>query len=63
MSAVVLVAKGELGYLETGDNDTKYGKWYGLNNQHYNRCVLMTQRFFITTTNFRRREDFLFFLN
>jgi hypothetical protein len=30
---VIDAAKGELGYQETGNNDTKYGKWYGLNNQ------------------------------
>lgn len=29
---VVDIAKAELGYKETGNNDTKYGKWYGLNN-------------------------------
>jgi cell wall-associated NlpC family hydrolase len=30
---VIDAANGELGYQETGNNDTKYGKWYGLNNQ------------------------------
>ncbi len=30
---VIDAAKSELGYQETGNNDTKYGKWYGLNNQ------------------------------
>jgi hypothetical protein len=30
---VIDAAKGELGYQETGNNNTKYGKWYGLNNQ------------------------------
>jgi cell wall-associated NlpC family hydrolase len=30
---VIDVAKNELGYQETGNNDTKYGKWYGSNNQ------------------------------
>lgn len=29
---VVSVARGELGYQEGANNDTKYGKWYGLNN-------------------------------
>ena len=29
---VVEIAKAELGYQEKGNNDTKYGKWYGLNN-------------------------------
>jgi len=30
--SVVEIAKAEIGYAETGNNDTKYGKWYGLNN-------------------------------
>ena len=30
---VIDAAKSELGYLETGNNDTKFGKWFGLNNQ------------------------------
>ena len=30
---VIDAAKNEIGYQETGNNDTKYGKWYGLNNQ------------------------------
>jgi len=30
---VIDAAKNELNYQETGNNDTKYGKWYGLNNQ------------------------------
>lgn len=47
MSAVVLVAKGELGYLETGDNDTKYGKWYGLNNQPW--CAMFVSWCFSNT--------------
>ena len=30
---VIDAAQNEVGYQETGNNDTKYGKWYGLNNQ------------------------------
>jgi hypothetical protein len=26
------IAKSQIGYQETGNNDTMYGKWYGLNN-------------------------------
>ena len=33
MNAIVDRAEFELGYLEKGDNETKYGAWYGLNNQ------------------------------
>ena len=31
--SVVEIAKAEIGTKETGNNDNKYGKWYGLNNQ------------------------------
>jgi cell wall-associated NlpC family hydrolase len=30
---VIDAAKSQIGYQETGNNNTKYGKWYGLNNQ------------------------------
>jgi cell wall-associated NlpC family hydrolase len=33
MIDVVAIAKSQVGYQETGNNDTMYGKWYGLNNQ------------------------------
>jgi hypothetical protein len=33
MSNVVDIAKAQIGYKETGNNDTTFGKWYGLNNQ------------------------------
>jgi hypothetical protein len=33
MNPIAEIAATQLGYVETGDNDTKYGKWYGLNNQ------------------------------
>ena len=29
---LIEIAKAELGYQEGANNDTKYGKWYGLNN-------------------------------
>lgn len=31
--SVVDIAKQEIGFQEGKNNDTKYGKWYGLNNQ------------------------------
>jgi cell wall-associated NlpC family hydrolase len=31
--SVVDITKQEIGYEETGNNNTKYGKWFGLNNQ------------------------------
>ena len=33
MVSVVEIAKAEIGTIEFANNDTKYGKWYGLNNQ------------------------------
>lgn len=47
--SVVDIAKSEIDYEETGNNNTKYGKWFGLNNQPwcaifvswcYNRAAL-----------------------
>ena len=32
MNNVVNIAKSQIGYTESGNNDTMYGKWYGLNN-------------------------------
>jgi len=46
---VAEAAKAELGYVEQGNNDNKFGAWYGLNNQPwcaifvswcYNRAAL-----------------------
>lgn len=31
--SVIEIAKAEIGTKETGNNDNKYGKWYGANNQ------------------------------
>lgn len=33
MTTVIEAAVSKLGYTETGDNDTMFGKWYGMNNQ------------------------------
>ena len=35
MTTVVDVARAEVGYQEGPNNDSKYGKWYGLNNQSW----------------------------
>ena len=35
MTTVVDIAKSQLGYQEGPNNDSKYGKWYGLNNQSW----------------------------
>ena len=33
MTTPLNIAKSQAGYQEIGNNDTMYGKWYGLNNQ------------------------------
>jgi len=33
MTQIEQIARLQIGYTETGNNDTMYGKWYGLNNQ------------------------------
>ena len=35
MPSLIEIAKAEIGYTETGNNDTKYGDWYELNNQDW----------------------------
>ena len=37
---IVDIASAELNYAETGDNNTKFGAWYGLNNQPW--CAIFT---------------------
>ena len=37
-SDIVEIAKAELGYREKGNNDTKYGLWYGMNNNPW--CMM-----------------------
>jgi hypothetical protein len=32
-AAMITMASSQLGYSETGNNDTAFGRWYGLNNQ------------------------------
>ncbi len=41
MTKVVEIAKAEIGNRETGNNDNKYGKWYGANNQPLSiKCLI-----------------------
>lgn len=44
MKTVQEIAKGYLGYTETGNNDTQFGKWYGLNNQPW--CAMAASKIF-----------------
>lgn len=38
---IIEIAKKEVGYKEGKNNDTKYGKWYGLNNQPWCMMFIM----------------------
>lgn len=41
VTKIIEIAKKEVGYKEGKNNDTKYGKWYGLNNQPW--CMIFIQ--------------------
>lgn len=45
--SVLDVARNEIGTTETGNNNTKYGKWYGLNNQPW--CAIFVSWCFAQT--------------
>jgi hypothetical protein len=38
------LCKAELGYQETGNNDTKFGAWFGLNNQPW--CAMSASKMY-----------------
>ena len=38
------LCKADLGYQETGNNNTKFGKWYGLNNQPW--CAMAASKMY-----------------
>lgn len=44
MKTVQEIAKSYLGFTETGNNDTLFGKWYGLNNQPW--CAMAASKIF-----------------
>ena len=44
MIDVTAIAKSQLGYQEHGNNDTMYGKWYGLNNQPW--CAMSASKMY-----------------
>ena len=44
MKAITRIAKTQIGYQETGNNDTRYGHWYGLNNQPW--CAIFVSWLF-----------------
>lgn len=44
MSTVQEISKGHLGYTEGKNNDTIFGKWYGLNNQPW--CAMAASKIF-----------------
>ena len=38
------LCEADLGYQETGNNDTKFGKWFGLNNQPW--CAMSASKMY-----------------
>jgi hypothetical protein len=44
MTNVLDIAKNYLGYLEGDNNDTEFGKWFGLNNQPW--CAMSASKIF-----------------
>lgn len=44
MKTVQEIAKSYEGYTETGNNDTEFGKWFGLNNQPW--CAMSASKIF-----------------
>lgn len=44
MIKVLEIAKSNLGYIEGKNNATKFGKWYGLNNQPW--CAMAASKIF-----------------
>jgi hypothetical protein len=41
---LMLICASNLGYTETGNNDTKFGKWFGLNNQPW--CAMSASKMY-----------------
>jgi hypothetical protein len=41
---LLALCEADLGYQETGNNDTKFGKWYGLNNQPW--CAMSASKMY-----------------
>lgn len=44
MKTVIEIAQEQVGYLEGNNNNTKYGKWFGLNNQPW--CAMAVSKIF-----------------
>ncbi len=56
--SVVEIAKAEIGNRETGNNDNKYGKWYGANNQPACGVLQAAGGGFSSGRNYRRIRPF-----
>jgi hypothetical protein len=44
VTKLLALCEADLGYQETGNNDTKFGKWYGLNNQPW--CAMAASKMY-----------------
>jgi hypothetical protein len=44
VTKLLALCEADLGYQETGNNDTKFGKWYGLNNQPW--CAMSASKMY-----------------
>jgi hypothetical protein len=44
INKLLSLCEADLGYQETGNNDTKFGKWYGLNNQPW--CAMSASKMY-----------------
>lgn len=51
MSTVQEIAKSLVGYTEVANNDTSFGKWYGLNNQPW--CAMVASKIFFDAGEIR----------